>query len=167
MIRVFPVRSAAACAAPFVIRASAPATGNNDPAGSLGIHGLENVDSVHRQRLAPPPNAEIQLGPLGELESLPDLHPSTGLARASGFETLTAPRSLLGTCRYMSPEQLGEPGTQADPRVDVYALGATMYELLALRPMFAGTDDRELLNQALHKEPVPPGRLIRQVPREL
>jgi len=61
-----------------------------------------------------------------------------GLARGSGVETLTATRSLMGTCRYMSPEQVDESRGPIDARTDVYALGATMYELLAFRPMFAG-----------------------------
>ena len=50
--------------------------------------------------------------------------------------------------------------------VDVYALGATLYELLAFRPMFAARDDREVLSHVLNKEP-PPHRFVRQVPREL
>ncbi len=90
-----------------------------------------------------------------------------GLARAHGAGTMTASRSLLGTVRYMSPEQADEGLGSIDRRTDVYSLGATLYELLTFRPMFAAADDREVLNQVLHKEPTPPHRLVRQVPREL
>ena len=90
-----------------------------------------------------------------------------GLARTSEARTITAARSILGTARYMSPEQVDEDLGPIDGRADVYALGATLYELLAFRPMFAGTDDREVLDCVLNKEPTPPRRLIRKVPREL
>ena len=90
-----------------------------------------------------------------------------GLACAHGAGTMTASRSLLGTVRYMSPEQADEGLGSIDRRTDVYSLGATLYELLTFRPMFAAADDREVLHQVLHKEPTPPHRLVRQVPREL
>ena len=90
-----------------------------------------------------------------------------GLARATGAETATASRALLGTARYMSPEQVNDSGDGIDRRVDVYGMGATLYELLAFRPMFAGADDREVLDCVLNREPPPPRRFVRQVPREL
>lgn len=90
-----------------------------------------------------------------------------GLARSQSEDTLTATRSLLGTARYMSPEQIDENGPPIDSRVDVYALGATLYELLAFRPMFAAMDDREALDHVLNREPTPPHRYVRQVPGEL
>lgn len=90
-----------------------------------------------------------------------------GLARSSGATSLTVSRTLLGTCQYMSPEQIDERIDRIDGRVDVYGLGATLYELLTFRPMFIGTDDREVLYQVLNKEPVPPRRIIQQTPRDL
>src|SRR5690606_29805963 len=57
-----------------------------------------------------------------------------GLAAADGTSRLTRSGAFLGTLHYTAPEQLlGEP---ADPRTDVYSLGVTLYELLALRPPF-------------------------------
>jgi tetratricopeptide (TPR) repeat protein len=54
-----------------------------------------------------------------------------------------------------------------DHRTDVYSLGATLYELLCLRPVFGGRDRQELLRQIAFEEPVPPRKLERAVPAEL
>jgi serine/threonine protein kinase len=56
-----------------------------------------------------------------------------GLAKATGMADLTAKNDLLGTLRYMAPERFEG---QSDARSDVYALGLTLYEMLALRPAF-------------------------------
>ncbi len=54
-----------------------------------------------------------------------------------------------------------------DQRTDVYALGATLYELVVLRPAFDGRDHQELLRQITLEEPIPPRRLNRAIPRDL
>jgi serine/threonine protein kinase/Flp pilus assembly protein TadD len=90
-----------------------------------------------------------------------------GLARLHSATGLTVSGDLLGTLRYMSPEQAcGDPAA-VDPRTDVYALGATLYELLALRPVFDGRDRQELLRQIACEEPRSPRRLNPSVPAEL
>lgn len=90
-----------------------------------------------------------------------------GLARVAGGQSVTASRSIVGTCRYMAPEQLRPGAPEADHLVDIYALGATLYELLALRPMFSGLDDRSVIHQIESREPTPPHRVSNAVPREL
>jgi serine/threonine protein kinase/lipoprotein NlpI len=90
-----------------------------------------------------------------------------GLARITGGQSMTASRSLVGTCRYMAPEQLRPGAPEADHLVDIYALGATLYELLAFRPMFSGLDDRSVIHQIESREPTPPHRFSKPVPREL
>ncbi len=90
-----------------------------------------------------------------------------GLARIAGAQSITQAQSLVGTCRYMAPEQLRPGAAEADHLVDIYALGATLYELLAFRPMFSGTDDRNVIHQIGSHEPTPPHRISRSVPREL
>ncbi len=91
-----------------------------------------------------------------------------GLARVlQANPDVTATGDLVGTLRYMSPEQArGDKGV-IDPRVDIYALGATLYELLTLQPAFNASDRQQLLRQILHEEPVPPRRLRPSLPRDL
>ncbi len=89
-----------------------------------------------------------------------------GLARLQGRGDLTDSGDLLGTLRYMSPEQAAG-GRVLDPRTDVYALGATLYELLTARPSFDGVDRQDLLRRIAHVEPVPPRRIDPTIPLDL
>jgi serine/threonine protein kinase/WD40 repeat protein len=88
-----------------------------------------------------------------------------GLARRLADPGLTHHDSLLGTPRYMSPEQ-ARTGS-IDGRTDVYSLGATLYELLTLRPPFDGRSAAELIEQIGENEPVPPSAIDTRVPRDL
>jgi tetratricopeptide (TPR) repeat protein len=89
-----------------------------------------------------------------------------GLARIQGDTQLTFTGDILGTLRYMSPEQaLGKRGV--DHRTDLYSLGVTLYELLTGRPAFPGQDRQELLRQIAGEEPRPPRRLHKAIPAEL
>ena len=90
-----------------------------------------------------------------------------GLARFSGNQSLTGTGDIVGTLRYMSPEQALARRGVVDQRTDIYALGATLYELLTLRPAFGGRDHQELLRQIAFDEPIPPSRLNPAVPRDL
>jgi serine/threonine protein kinase len=90
-----------------------------------------------------------------------------GLALCRSAPRLTMTGDVVGTLRYMSPEQLLGTGWPGDPRGDVYSLGVTLYEALALRPAFAGQDREELLRQVAWGEPRPPRRLNPAVPAEL
>jgi serine/threonine protein kinase/Flp pilus assembly protein TadD len=80
---------------------------------------------------------------------------------------LTLSGDLVGTLRYMSPEQALAQRVAVDHRTDVYSLGATLYELLTLRPVHGGRSRPELLRQIAFDEPVPPRRLNLAVPAEL
>jgi serine/threonine protein kinase len=89
-----------------------------------------------------------------------------GLARFQASPGVTSPGDLVGTLRYMSPEQAaGQP--VIDPRSDVYSLGATLYELLTQQPACPARGRQECLRQVLEEEPAPPRRLNRAVPAEL
>jgi len=88
-----------------------------------------------------------------------------GLAKAStDGDNLTHTGDIVGTLRYMAPERFQG---QSDARGDVYSLGLTLYELLALRPAFDDTNRARLIDKSLHEAPLPPSRIDPGVPRDL
>ena len=77
-----------------------------------------------------------------------------GLARCQAMEaSLTKSGDVVGTLRYMSPEQALGQSALVDQRTDVYSLGATLYELLTLRPPFHGQVGPALLRHIEQREP--------------
>ena len=80
---------------------------------------------------------------------------------------LTGTGQILGTPSYMAPELAASQGNAAGPTVDVYALGAILYEMLTGRPPFRGETALETLDQVRSAEPIPPHRLRPGMPREL
>jgi serine/threonine protein kinase/WD40 repeat protein/Flp pilus assembly protein TadD len=88
-----------------------------------------------------------------------------GLAKAeTDGDNLTHTGDIIGTLRYMAPERFNGQG---DLRSDVYSLGLTLYEMLALRPAFDENDRNKLVKQVMHDEPVRPRKLNPGVPRDL
>ncbi|MGQ0637728.1 MAG: serine/threonine protein kinase [Planctomycetaceae bacterium] len=90
-----------------------------------------------------------------------------GLAQLQAENDLTHTGDVLGTVRYMSPEQTSGQRAVLDHRTDIYSLGATFYELMTLTPLFDGETRQELIYRILHHEPTPPRSLNRAIPREL
>jgi eukaryotic-like serine/threonine-protein kinase len=87
-----------------------------------------------------------------------------GLAKAEGSDELTRTGDIVGTLRYMAPERFNG---WSDPRSDVYALGATLYELLTLRPTFDESDRVRLIERVLHESAAPLRQVDRRIPRDL
>jgi tetratricopeptide (TPR) repeat protein len=90
-----------------------------------------------------------------------------GLARTAADTGLTMTGDVLGTLRYMSPEQAPARHGLVDHRTDVYALGATLYELLTGRPAVAGADRAEVLRNLVFEEPAAPRSVDRGIPADL
>ena len=87
-----------------------------------------------------------------------------GLAKVIGGESLSQSGDLVGTLRYMAPEQFSG---NADARSDVYSLGLTLYELLALRPAFEASNRSELIRKITQDDVVGLRRVNPQIPRDL
>jgi tetratricopeptide (TPR) repeat protein len=90
-----------------------------------------------------------------------------GLARMQTNACVTLTGDVVGTLRYMSPEQAAGHTALVDARTDVYSLGATLYELLAGQPAFDDEDRQGLLRRVISDEPLPPHKLNRAIPPDL
>jgi serine/threonine-protein kinase len=85
-----------------------------------------------------------------------------GIAKAASQLHHTRTGTIKGKFAYLAPEQIR--GGAIDRRVDVFALGIVLYELITLRPLFRGANDAETLDRILRHEVQPPERLRRGVP---
>jgi serine/threonine-protein kinase len=88
-----------------------------------------------------------------------------GVARITTAEmNLTRTGLIVGTLRYMSPEQARGRG---DQRSDIFSVGSVFYELLTGQPAFRGEDPVEILDRLRSFEPPPPSEVDPTLPREL
>jgi eukaryotic-like serine/threonine-protein kinase len=85
-----------------------------------------------------------------------------GLASVAGADQLTKAGSTLGTVGYMSPEQIC--GEHVDQRTDIFALGVVLYELIAGKLPFMGSNDAVTLHNITETEPEPLARYKSEVP---
>jgi WD40 repeat protein len=92
-----------------------------------------------------------------------------GLAKVLRDEAVAATRSgaLMGTPRYMAPEQVKKELGEVGPHTDVYALGVILYEMLTGRAPFEGDSEFEVLTRVVADEPPPPSLLRPRVHRDL
>jgi class 3 adenylate cyclase len=88
-----------------------------------------------------------------------------GLAVSVDRTRLTHEGMMVGTAAYMSPEQA--MGRAPDARSDLYALGATLYEILTGRPPFIGDDAVAIISQHIHTPPVAPTWHNADIPERL
>ncbi|WP_168566708.1 WD40 repeat domain-containing serine/threonine-protein kinase [Crateriforma spongiae] len=90
-----------------------------------------------------------------------------GLAQVQGEAGVTRPGDMVGTLRYMSPEQAYAQRVVVDHRADLFSLGATLYELLTLRHAFDGRTRSEILHQIAFEDPPSPHKLNPKIPLDL
>ncbi len=74
---------------------------------------------------------------------------------------------IVGTLAYLAPEQTGRTGRLVDHRADLYALGATLYEMATGEPPFGSGDQLRLVHDHLARVPVPPAEVNPAIPRPL
>jgi WD40 repeat protein/serine/threonine protein kinase len=130
----------------------------------LGIQAAEALDYAHQQGIV---HRDIKPGNL-LLDAQGRLWITDfGLAHCQSQAGLTMSGDLVGTLRYMSPEQALAKRVVIDHRTDIYSLGVTLYELLTLERAFSGQDRQELLRQIAFEEPRSPRRMNKSIPAEL
>src|ERR1700740_1906702 len=117
------------------------------------IELADALDKAHRQgiihRDLKPGNimitkSGVKLMDFGLAKLQADTAPiADALTEMSTDKKLTAEGTILGTCQYMSPEQL--EGREADARTDIFAFGEVLYEMLTGRPPFGGRTKTSLI----------------------
>jgi hypothetical protein len=137
----------------------------------LGVQVAEALEHAHQagvvHRDIKPANLLIQGEPGASAPEVRVWVSDFGLARLGSDAGLTMTGDILGTIRYMSPEQALAKRVPIDHRTDIYSLGVTLYELLTLERAYPGRTREEVLRQIAFDEPRPPRRLNKAVPAEL
>jgi serine/threonine protein kinase/tetratricopeptide (TPR) repeat protein len=144
----------------------------------LGIQAAEALEHAHSlgivHRDIKPANLMIENSPATADNSPLTTHHSPklwitdfGLARTAADAGLTMTGDVLGTLRYMSPEQALAKHGLVDHRTDVYSLGVTLYELLTGTPAVEGKDREEILNAITMKELKSPRALDSSIPLDM
>lgn len=130
----------------------------------LGVQAAEALEHAHQtgivHRDVKPSNLMVDAG--GHLW-ITDF----GLAMTQTETNLTMSGDILGTLRYMSPEEVEAKHGVLDHRTDIYSLGVTLYELLTLQAAFPGKDRQRVMRQIVEEDPCPPRQLSGAVPKDL
>src|SRR5262249_4507993 len=115
----------------------------------LGVEGAGGAEHAHGRGMGQPGTKPGK--PPGGGPGQPY---ATAVVRARTADAaLTMTGDLVGTLRYMSPEQALAKHDLVDHRTDIYSLGATLYELLTGRPAVDGKDRQEVLQKVLAEDP--------------
>ncbi len=90
-----------------------------------------------------------------------------GLASMENSTRVTLDQQVIGTLRYMSPEQVTGRLHEVGPHSDIYSLGVTLYELITAHPPFSGEHFVEIANQIEFDLPAPPSEFLPDLPASI
>ncbi len=128
-------------------------------AASRGLHAAHEAGLLHRD--IKPANILVDLHDVAKIADF-------GLARTEAAgDTLTLSGEVMGTLAYMSPEQLSASREAITRRSDIYALGVTLYEIIAGRRPYEETSTHLMIQRIQTDDPVPPSRHNPDVPCDL
>jgi serine/threonine protein kinase len=131
---------------------------------SVARIGVQVADALHHAHLQGTVHRDVKPGNLLLDERGVIWLADFGLARDWDQEGLTRTGDIAGTLLYVAPEQLeGKPGSASD----IYSLGATLYELLTLRPAFTDTQAAQMIRKIQEGVFPRPRALCREIPRDL
>jgi eukaryotic-like serine/threonine-protein kinase len=140
-----------------------------------GVEIADALDKAHRQGIVhrdlKPGNvmltkSGVKLLDFGLAKVLDPKGPVESLTLApTAAKDVTEAGAILGTLSYMAPEQL--EGKKADPRTDIFAFGATLYEMATGRKAFSGSGRASLISSIMTTEPQPISTLQPMTPPAL
>jgi len=135
-----------------------PLEGALDIAGQVaaGLAAAHERGVVHRD--VKPGNIMVLPGGLAKIMDF-------GIARMQTSDLRTATGTMIGSPKYMSPEQVG--GHLVDPRSDIFSLGSLLYEMVTGQPAFQGANLGQLLAAIMHGAPVPPSQVRPGLPASI
>ena len=164
--------SSPSCSSADHSTANPPSPDGGTPTASLGhvywrsaarvvLQAAEALDYAHRQGIL---HRDIKPSNLLIDEDATVWVADFGLAKAVDQQGVTHTGHIVGTLRYMAPEQFKG---RYDVRSEVYSLGLTLYETVTLCPAFAETGKTTLIDAIAHGQPTAPRRLCPSLPRDL
>ena len=139
----------------------------------IGIQAADALEEAHRKGITHRDikSANLMITPKGQVKvldfGLAKITRPEGEAAGSDVSTSihTAAGRIMGTLRYMSPEQV--LGKELDARTDLFSLGVVLYEMTTGRLPFSGSQANEVTDRILHAQPEALARFNYEVPAEL
>ena len=131
-------------------------------AAGLAAQVAEALDAAHRAGLVhrDVKPANVLLAGDGRIKVA-----DFGIAKAVEGADLTQPGLMVGTAKYVAPEQV--EGKPVDARTDIYSLGVVLYEMLCGRPPFEADSEAATALARLHRDPLRPRQVRPGVPKPL
>jgi serine/threonine-protein kinase len=128
-------------------------------AADIALQVAEGLAFAHERGIV---HRDIKPGNIMLLERGPVKIMDFGIARMRTADHKTSTGVVLGTPRYMSPEQIA--GQPVDQRSDIFSLGTVLYEMLTQTSLFAGQDVNQIAHNVTYVDPTPPSRVNPEVP---
>jgi serine/threonine-protein kinase len=128
----------------------------------IALQVAEGLAFAHEHGIV---HRDVKPGNIMLLERGPVKIMDFGIARMRHADHKTSAGMVLGTPRYMSPEQIS--GQPVDQRSDIFSLGVVLHEMLTGGSLFAGRDVDQIAHNVTYVEHAPPSRANADVPQML